>query len=990
MKKMLFLLLLTGCFLQLSAQTRQIKGTVTEESSGTPLTGVSVVEKGSNTGTKTDAQGNFSLTLRANNASSQLVISYVGYKTETVTSNGSAALTVKLVKEVKELDEVIVIGYGTTTKKDLTGAVVSVKSEELKKVPATNVMEALQGKLAGVDIVRTSGGAGANVNVTVRGTRSIRAGNGPLYIVDGIQYDNYQDINANDVESMEVLKDGSSTAIYGSKGANGVIIITTRKGTVGKTRVNAGAYYGMSEAAGYPVPMTGPQFAQLKREAYRTANPTTYNPATDDAKVFTSPADLAAVQAGASYYYPGLVLGKGSQQDYNISVSSGTEKTRVFFSFDYLKEKGLLSNDFSDRYSLRLNIEQSLTDNLRVGLESQLAYYNQNQRNDGILNVSNKVLPYYNPYAADGVTLLKNPGNGAQFNPLLEEVPGAYVNKTNTTRLLSTAYAEWKPFADFSIRSNLGVVNSSSRNGFFEDANTINRALSTGSQSRITNNMATNLTWENIINWKKQLGNHNIALTGVTSFLSNRSENASASATGQLLASQSFYALQNNPSNVLVSSGYVGSNLNSYAFRANYNYKSRYLLTVTGREDGASVLAPQNRWSFFPSAAAAWRIIDENFMKNSRVFSDLKLRASYGVAGNSAVSPYQTQSGIILIPYSFNDVSALAYGLDPQIGNTDLKWELTKTLNIGLDFSIVKNRISGSVDYYDSKTDALLYLVKLPATTGGTSILGNVGKTSNTGFELSLKTVNIQARNFSWNSQITYTTNKEKITDLPNGQNDVASGFFIGSPVRSFYDYTKVGIWQTSELAAATSYGYKPGDIKVADLNGDKVITALGDRSVIGSSVPKYSIGFNNDFRFRDFDLNIYAYARVGQTFVSDYANKFEPNAIENSANVDYWTPENPTNDYPRPNINISRAALPFATTLGYKDGSFLKIRTITLGYTLPSSLATKLHVASLRWYVSAKNCITFSKVKDYDPEGNGSFERPLTKLIVTGLTIGF
>lgn len=989
MKKMLFLLLFTGCVLQLVAQTRQIRGKVSEESSGQPLAGVSVTEKGTTSGTKTDEQGNFVLTLRGNAKNTQIVLSYVGYRSETITTDGSSALSVNLAKETKELDEVVVIGYGTTTKKDLTGAVVSVKSEELRKVPATNVMEALQGKLAGVDIVRTSGGAGANVSVTVRGTRSIRAGNGPLYIVDGIQYDNYQDINTNDIESMEVLKDGSSTAIYGSKGANGVILITTKKGTVGKTKVSANMYYGMSDVAGYPRPMTGPQFADLKREAYRTANPT-YNRATDDAKVFTSPADLAAVTAGASYYYPGMILGKGSQQDYGVSVSSGTEKTRVFFSFDYLREKGLLSNDYSNRYSLRLNIEQSITNTFKVGLESQLAYYSQNQRNDGVLNVSNKVLPYYSPYAADGVTLLKNPGNSAQFNPLLEEVPGSYINKTNTTRILSTAYGEWKPFNNVSIRSNLGVVNSSGRNGFFEDANTINRALSTGSQSRITNTVVANLTWENIINWKQQFGNHNVAVTGVTSFLSNRSENSSAQGTGQLLASQSFYALQNNPANVTISSGYVGSNLSSYAARINYGYKSKYLLTLTGRYDGASVLAPQNRWSFFPAAAAAWRIIDEDFMKSNRVFSDLKLRATYGIAGNSAVSPYQTQSGIILIPYSFNDVSALAYGLDPQIGNTDLKWELTKTLNFGLDFSIVKNRISGSIDVYDSKTDALLYLVKLPATTGGTSILGNVGKTSNTGYEIALRTTNIQARNFLWTSQITYTHNKEKITDLPNGQNDIASGFFIGSPVRSFYDYTKVGIWQTADAALATTYGYKPGDIRVEDLDNDKKITALGDRAVIGSSVPKYSLGFNNEFKFKDFDLNVFVFARIGQTFVSDYANKFEPNGIENGANVNYWTPENPTNDYPRPNINISRASMPFASTLGYKDGSFVKIRTITVGYTLPSTLASRIGVSSLRWYVSARNFITFSKVKDYDPEGGGSFERPLTKLFVTGLSIGF
>jgi TonB-linked SusC/RagA family outer membrane protein len=989
MKKVQILILFMGFLLQLAAQTKPIKGSVVDESTGKPLSGVSVVDKKSKSGTKTDDSGNFQITLKSDAVSVDLEFSYVGYKSQTISANGSSAMSIVLAKEVKALDEVIVIGYGVSSKKDLTGAVVSIKADEIRKVAATSVMESLQGKVAGVDIVRTSGSAGANVSVTVRGNRSIRAGNGPLYIVDGIQYDNFQDINTNDIESMEVLKDGSSTAIYGSKGANGVILITTKKGKVGRLTVNAGTYYGFTEAAGYPVPMTGPQFAELKRQAYRTANPA-YNPATDEAKVFTSPADLAAVQSGASFYYPGLMLGKGSQQEHSVNIASGTEKTRVFASFAYFKEEGLLYNDYLNRYSLRLNLEQTITQSFKLGFESQLAHYNGNARADGVLNQGNKVLPYYNPYANDGTTLLKNPGNGAQFNPLLNDVPGAYINDTKTTRILSTAYADWKPFKSLSIRSNFGVVNANSRNGFFEDANTINRALSSGSLSRITNSTQANLTWENIINWKEQFGDHSIAITGVTSYLSNRSENNSASATGQLLASQSFYALQNNPSNIAVSSNYVGSNLNSYAFRLNYGYKGKYLITLTGREDGASVLAPQNRWSFFPSAAAAWRISDEGFMQNNHFFNDLKLRLSYGVAGNSAVSPYQTQSGLILVPYSFNDISALAYGLDPQIGNTDLKWELTATTNIGLDFSILKNRISGSIDVYDSKTDNLLYLVKLPATTGGTSILGNVGKTRNTGFELTLKSENIKTNNFSWTSQLTYMRNNERIVDLPNGINDVASGFFIGSPVRSFYDYRKVGIWQTEEASTAASFGYKTGDIKVEDINGDKKFSALGDRTIIGSAVPLYSLGFNNDFRFKDFDFNIYFFARVGQTFVSDYALKFEPNGIENGANVNYWTPENPTNDYPRPNINISKASMPFASTLGYRDGSYLKIRNITIGYTLPSSIASKFHVASLRWYVSARNYVTFSKEKDYDPEGGGSFERPLTRLIVTGLALTF
>lgn len=980
-------MLLLVSLVQLWGQSRRITGKITDKSTGLPLADVSVLIKGTSTGTRTDEGGNFALTV--NKAGPvDIEISLINYGTQQITTDGSGPLTITMDKETKTLNEVVVIGYGAVRKRDLTGSVVSIKGDEVKKVAASNVLESVQGKIAGVDIVRTSGAAGARPNVTVRGNRSIRASNGPLYIIDGIQYENYQDINANDIESMEVLKDASSTAIYGSRGANGVIIITTKKGLAGKVKISANGYYGVSEVAGYPKPMTGPQFAQLKREAYRTANPS-YNPATDDPKVFTSAADLAAVQSGASYYYPGYLLGNGSQQDYGVGVASGNEKSKVYFSFDYFNEKGLLNNDYSKRYTVRLNIDQAITNSFKVGLQSQLTYYDQNTRSDGVLNVANKVHPYYNPYAADG-SLLRNPGNGAQFNPLLEELDGAYVNKSEITRILSTAYAEWRPVRNVSIRSNLGIVNSSNKNGFFEDANTIDRQLSTGSISRVTNSTQANVTWENIVSWQKRWTNHSIDLTGVTSYLSNRLETSSASGTGQLLAGQSFYALQNNPSNPLVSSSYVGSHLLSGAFRANYGYKGKYLLTLTGREDGASQLAPQNHWAFFPSAAAAWRIIDEGFMKDQDKLNDLKLRVSYGVAGNAAVSAYQTQSLLMLIPFEWNDASALAYGLNPQIGNTDLKWELTATKDIGLDFALFKSRVVGSFDYYDSKTHDLLYGVKLPATTGATNIQGNIGKTRNTGFEISLQTTNIQSKDFTWSSALTYTHNKERIVDLPNGINDVASGFFIGYPVTSFYDYQKVGIWQTADSALARAYGYKPGDIRVSDIDGDKKITAAGDRIVVGSAVPKYSAGFNNDFRYRAFDLNVYVFARVGQMFVSDYANKFEPNAIENGANVNYWTPENPTNDYPRPNINISRASLPFATTLGYKDGSFVKIRTITLGYTLPAGLVKRAHIGSLRWYVSAKNYFTFSKVKDYDPEGSGSFERPLTKLIMTGINLDF
>lgn len=991
MKKTALLAWLLFGLLSAWAQSREIKGKVTDKATGLGLPDVTVGIKGSSRATVTDAQGNFSI-LAPSSAPVELEVSLVGYGTQIIAEKNESLSNIVMDKSAKSLDEVVIIGYGTVKKRDLTGSVASVKGDEVKKIAAGNIMESVQGKIAGVDIVRTSGGAGARPSVAVRGNRSLNATNSPLYVVDGVYYNNFEDINTNDIESIEVLKDASSTAIYGFRGANGVILITTKKGSSGKAKITANNYYGVSEVAGYPVPMSGQEYANLKRQAARTIG--RWNSPADDPNVFTSASDLAAVNNNISTYWPGLLINKGSQQDYGIGVSSGSDKTKVYFSFDYYKEKGILNNDFSGRYTLRLNIDQTITNTFKVGLQSQLTYFDQNLRTDNILTVANKVIPYYTPYNANG-TLAKYPGNGNQVNPLLEEQPGAYVNKNNITRLLSSAYAEWRPFKNFSVRSNLGITNASTRNGSFQGENTIIRALSTGSISSISNTTGLNILWENIINWQKQFGDHNVAITAISDYLSEKSDNSTASGTGQLLASQAFYALQNNPANPFIFSNYTENKLISGAFRINYNYKSKYLLTLTGREDGSSVLAQQNRWSFFPSAAVGWRILEESFMAGQNLFTDMKLRASYGVAGNAAVPPYKTQTNVMLIPFQWNDLNTLAYGLQPEIGNPQLGWELTGTKNLGLDFAIFKNRISGSFDYYDSKTKNLLQSRLLPPSAGVSRIVQNIGRTRNTGFEIALRTINIQSKDFNWSSNITYTRNKERIVELVGNQNDIANGWFIGYPVNSFYDFVKEGIWQTADSSLAKLYGYKPGDIRVKDLSGskgvpDSVLSTTYDRTVIGWAVPKYSFGFSNDFSYKRFDLNIYVYGRIGQMFVSDYANKFEPNAIENGAKVNYWTPENPTNEYPRPNSNVSRAALPFATTLGYKDGSFVKIRNITLGYNFPVTLINRLHVTSVRFYVSAKNYFRFSKVKDYDPEGAGSFERPLTRLLVTGLNVAF
>ncbi|TWV99546.1 SusC/RagA family TonB-linked outer membrane protein [Chitinophaga pinensis] len=986
MKKLLFIcwLLLVSVSMTF-AQRQTIKGRVSDAETGEPLVMVNVQLKGSTTGTQTDATGAFSLTV-PDSQTGVLVITYLGYQALTQNINGNSNIVVKLEKDNKQLDEVVVVGYGEVKKRDLTGAVTSVKGEELRKVPSTNVMESVQGKLPGVDITKSNGAAGAKINVTVRGNRSIRADNGPLYIVDGVQYENIQDINPNDIQSMEVLKDASSTAVYGSRGANGVIIITTKKGASGKPRVFVNTYAGISQVAGYPAMSTGPQYVAQKREANRTTG--RWKSEADDPLIFNA-AEVASIQNNLWTDYADLLIHDGLQQDYQVGVSGGSEKTKVYLSLDYFDEKGIFKLDHLKRYSARLNLDQTINDYLKVGMQSQVTYYNQDNRRDP-LNQANKIVPLNLPYDEEGKLILF-PNMGSMINPLADEQPDAYQNNGRVTRTFVNAYVELTPLKGLSFRSNLGVTLDNARTGIFASKNTIERSTASASRSQYNSGSKRYISWENVLNYTQKLGDHTFGLTGVASLLSDQRDSSFLQGEGQLLPAQLYYALQNNVSGIAIRSSYMANKLISFTGRINYNYKGKYLLSLTGRSDGSSKLAPGNKWAFFPSIAGAWRVSDEAFMKGQRVFSDLKIRASYGIAGNDAVPPYATASYLSKIPFSYDDTnSALAYGIGSQIGNRNLKWELSATTDIGLDMSFFDGRIGATIDLYDTKTKDLLLQRTLPSSSGVSTVIQNIGKTRNRGIEIGINTVNVRSKNFSWNSNIVFSKNKEEIVALADANtNDVANGWFIGYPVRVFYDYEKVGIWQTKEADAATSFGYKPGDIKVRDQDGNGVLNSQ-DRVILGRQVPTWSGGLNNDIRFMNFDLNVYVFARIGQWINSEYAAKYDPQGLENSAPLDYWTPEHETNAYPRPNASVSKDGTPFIRTLGYKDGSFVKIRNISLGYTLPGSALKNLHLTNLRVYVTGKNLFTFSKVKDYDPERGGDLSNPLTKMYVAGLNVEF
>lgn len=964
----------------------KISGLVADEK-GQPLPGVSVRVKGASAGVTTDLNGKFSLIMPA--GAKTLVFSFIGFATQEYTVIGSTDIKIVLKESTASLGEVVVIGYGTVKKRDLTGSVASIKGPEIAEVPSANIIESVQGKLPGVDITRSSGSSSSPVSITVRGTRSLTANNGPLFIVDGVQYSNIQDINPNDIESMDVLKDASSTAIYGSRGANGVIILTTKKGLTGKPTVSFNSYAGLSQVSRYPNVMNLEQWRTLKREASRTTG--RWSSPADDSKIFSA-AEISAMEKNQFLDYQDLLIHDGQQQDYQLGINAGNENTKVYFSLDYLNEKGIFKMDWSNRYNARLNLDQKVGKFFKAGMQTQLTHYEQSVRRDP-LNQGNKINPLGTIYDENGKFILY-PLNGPAVSPLADEEPDVFTNRNLITRVLANAFIEVTPLKGLSFKSILGSTLNNNRNGTYAASATIDR---NGSSPLATysagNSLLVNL--ENILNYQKEIGGHSFNLTGVNSFLWNRSDNIKAQGENQLIKTQLFYALENASSNVSASTDYVMSNLVSFAGRLNYSYKGKYLLTFTGRTDGSSILADGHKWAFFPSAAAAWRISDENFMKGISAINDLKLRYSVGTAGNYAVDPGSTQNPVVRVAFGWDDTPAAGYLLNRRLGNDLLGWENTTTQDIGLDFGILKNRISGSVDYYHSNTFDLLLQRGLPASSGATNVIQNVGKTRNQGIELALNTENIKNDKIQWSSSLTFTRNKGKIVGLASGTlSDIGNNWFVGKPVGAIYDYEKLGIWQTEEATEAAKFGQKPGDIKVRDLNNDGKIDNNNDRKVLGASVPKWYGGIDNTIKYKNFDFNFYVFGRFGQTINPDFLRRYDPQGLgQSTAAIDYWTPENPSNLYPRPNSGLSLASMLYTSTLGYIDGTFVRLRNVSLGYTLPKSLLDKTFVKNVRLYASGKNLFTWTKedrLDDYDPERGGSENFPMTKLFVFGLNANF
>ncbi len=959
-----------------------VEGVVRDAETNELMPGVNIAVKGTSTGTSTNISGEYSLEVPS--LSDTLIFSFVGYETQQVPVEQRSQIDVMMEPSAISGEDVVVIGYGTISKSDLTGSVSSISAADVQEIPSTNVAEALQGKVTGMDIVRNSGEAGSGVNITIRGNRSLTASNSPLVVVDGVQYGSLEDINPADIESIEVLKDASSTAIYGSRGANGVILISTRQASGDGIQVSVESYGGISTTADYPAFNTGPEYVAQKREANRVSGD--WSGPEDDPNIFSS-SELENIENGVWTNFRDLLFDNGVQQNHQISVARGSDNNSVYLSLNYFNEKGILEMDQLDRYIARLNVDQQIGDAFKVGLNSQITYFDREQRRDPT-NIANKINPLTNAYDENGDLILR-PHSGRDISPLADEQPNAYRNNTLRSKIFPTFYAELTPSQHFTLRTNLSATLTNSRQGVYRGSETIDRNGS-APEAVYTSDNRRNVTFENIATYDNDFGEHSLTVTGVTSYQFNKSDFGASLGRNQLLSSQLYYGLLNATEGIAVESGYEESSLMSYAGRVNYGWNNKYLITLTGRYDGSSKLSPDNRWAFFPSAAAAWRISEEDFFSDESIFSELKLRASYGVSGNDAIDPYSTKSELRRLPFSYGEESSAGFSFSTQLGNPDLEWEISKTANLGLDISLLEDRINATVDVYETRTSNLLLDRFLPLTSGASSITQNVGKTKNRGIELSLQSTNIQSSDFSWNSTLNFFSNKEEIVELVGEGDDIGNGWFIGHPTQVFYDYDKTGIWQTDEQSEAAAYGQEPGEIKVRDVNNDGEISSDDDRVILGSQVPKWTGGLENSFNYKRFDISFYIYARIGQMMQYDYYAAYKPGGVENGANVDYWTPDNPTNEFPRPNASLSRDNYPYYSSLLYETGSFVKLRNATLGYTLPVQVMDRLPAQNIRLYITGRNLLTFSEVDNYDPERGGGLSFPMTRLFISGVKVDF
>jgi TonB-linked SusC/RagA family outer membrane protein len=1026
------------------AQSFPVNGKITGPD-GQPLAGVSVQVKGAATGTTTNADGSFTITVPS--AQSTLVFSSIGFTTQEAPVNGKSTLSISLKPADNNLQDVVVVGYGTRKKSDVTGAVASVSGEKLRTVQTTNLTQSLQGRIAGVTVTPSGFRPGQGSSIRLRGNRSLSASNEPLYVVDGfpVSY-TIDDMNPADIESVDILKDASATAIYGVRGANGVVQITTKKGKAGKISVN---YQGSQSIETIMRPVEVFNSAQLV-DAHRQAffadttytrdikkrsgsNPLYYYPdALADMALFrnrfgseeqwnsikdaytwevydpvnkiyipkkraTTPEERAVLESlgfmGAmrtdsiDIYDPSRIksfdwlnevgLRRGHTTNHSISVTGGSEKLRSSFSTGYFKQTGIEYGQDYTRYSVGTSNEFKPAKFLTFGASVNYVHSITNTSTSSYGNAIG-MIPMVTPWDSAGNWVLI-PNKDDQIRSAINDRNTVF-DETKVNRIFGNVYGELTIFKGLKYRTMFGLDTRSSRRGTFNGAQSSVRLGSPANASRTVSN-ASSWVYDNILTYNTTVNSdHSINVTLLQEMQNlNRTDTLTMSANNLIFESQKWYSLNRNTDAVVTGSGsYSATQYMSYMGRLEYGYKGRYLLTVSNRYDNSSVLSEGNQGAWFPAASVAWQIDREGFFKSQSIFNNARLRMGIGRVGNASIDPYQTGGPLGFTNYNWGNGTA-AIGSAPLTFKTpDLTWEKTTTANVGLEFGVLRNRISGVIDLYKSTTTDQLQQKSIPTANGVGYVFFNLGKVENKGIEITLNTQNINRGDFRWSTDFVFTKNKERIVDIDgSGNSNFANLWLLDQPLQVYWGYQKEGIFQYSDTAkggALADYywskngnrnnvNYKPGRIRIYDANGDTAMSPA-DRIVLGSHNPDFTASIGNTLSYKNFDLNFLVYFRVGGLYRVP-----RPGLVGRyqTFKVNYWTPTNPSNEYQQP---TSTSDIPFGwEALTYTKATFAKVRNITLSYRLPKGLMEKAHINNMSLYISAVNPILIHTHSSYDPE---------------------
>lgn len=972
---------------------KKVTGTITDEK-GDPIIGATILEKGTNNGTITDMDGIFSIDLPETNA--KLQITYLGYLPQEITIKDQARLKITLAEDLKVLDEVVVIGYGTVKKSDITGSVASVKVDELKEGVATSVDQLLFGKSAGVNVVQNSGEPGGGFSINIRGASSVNAGNSPLYVIDGVPIDNTRpveagsivgfsdnrtprnplsSINASDIASIEILKDASATAIYGSRGANGVILITTKSGGKDeKTSVSYQGYFGVQNAASKLDLLSAQDYKRVLNEIIDAGG---------ESEVYRV-GDIANNGNGTDWQKE--ITNKNAQvQDHQLSFTGGTAKTAYYVSLGYTDQEGILKNTSFERYSARVNLKTDINKNFKIGINATGSYINDQYTASGF-GVNERAGAMYAAINFDPTYGVIDE-NGKYITSPLQTLDNPVAitegmrSAADTYRFLASAYGEYHFTKELSAKLNLGTdFMNESRKSFVSSLT--KEGQNNGGIGANQNSEKTNYLIEGTLTYNKTVGDHTFgALGGMTyqRYVTSRLSNTASDFLNESLGADNLGI--GNQETFRITNSVTGNRLASYIGRVNYSLLDKYLLTATLRADGSSRFGKNNRFGYFPSAALAWKMSNENFIKDIQDITSLKLRLSWGKTGNQEIGDFPSISTFTQAGNAIWDGRQVTGTQPAKMPNPDLKWESTEQINIGLDFGILNNRINGSADYYMKKTTDMLLNLPVDQSTGFTSILSNIGQIDNYGFEFLVNTINIDSKNFRWDSSITFSTMRNKVKDLGGideiiigaGYNHVTQVVIQkpGIPLNSYYGWEVEGIWQVGDDYSKFSEDYQPGDLKYVDQNKDGVVDDK-DRVVLGNSFPDFQWSFGNTFTYKDLELFVFFEGVQGVDMLNG-------NLIDNYFPIDFrrnkfselylnrWTPENPSTEYPS-FVNPLKFGRRVANSKTVQDASYIRLRTVRLSYTLPKITS---FIKGIQVYCTAENLFTITDYIGLDPAVN-------------------